>query len=234
MPPWASSSSALAVSGVTARRPRAARSPRPRPRTGRGPGGDLADVAAQPAQGRVLVEQVGAVAGDHGRDVGRVGGDDLDLQAHAGAHRLDDLVGLLGQAAGVQGQDPHAGVDLAGQVEHDHALGLEAGDHGELAPVGLDGPGQQPVGRKAEDGGEIRWVWGGWSRPRGQVVAVAATGELLSTRSGRGVQARSVGKHASYVVTRRDRRAPDTRRSRPIRGRGRGAGQQRGGHGVPR
>src|SRR5215207_241429 len=45
-------------------------------------------------------------------------------------------------------------------------------------------------------------------RPRGQVVAVAATGELLSTRSGRGVLARSVGKHASYVVTRRDRRAP--------------------------
>jgi hypothetical protein len=39
------------------------------------------------------------------------------------------------------------------------------------------------------------------------VVAVAATGELLSTRSGRGVQARSVGKHASYVVTRHDRRA---------------------------
>jgi hypothetical protein len=38
-------------------------------------------------------------------------------------------------------------------------------------------------------------------------VAVAATGELLSTRSGRGVLARSVGKHASYVVTRRDRRA---------------------------
>ncbi|HSO52816.1 MAG TPA: recombinase family protein, partial [Actinomycetes bacterium] len=47
--------------------------------------------------------------------------------------------------------------------------------------------------------------WG--ARPSGQVVAVAATGELLSTRSGQGVQARSVGKHASYIVTRHDRRA---------------------------
>ena len=98
------------------------------------------------------------MAGDHGGDVGRVGGDHLDLEAEAGAHRLDDLVGLLGQAAGVQGQDPHAGVDLAGQVEHDHALGLEAGDHGEPAPVGLDGPGQQPVGRQALEGGEVGCV----------------------------------------------------------------------------
>ena len=98
------------------------------------------------------------MAGDHGGDVGRVGGDHLDLEAEAGTNRLDDLVGLLGQAAGVQGQDPHAGVDLSGQVEHDHALGLEAGDHGEPGPVGLGRPGQQPVGRQALEGGEIGGV----------------------------------------------------------------------------
>jgi hypothetical protein len=101
------------------------------------------------------VEQVGAVAGDHGRDLGRVGGDHLDLQAQAGPDRLDHLVGLLGQAAGVQGQDPHAGVGAAGQVEHDHALGLEAGDHGEAALVGRGGPGQQPVGRQGLELGKV-------------------------------------------------------------------------------
>src|SRR4029453_15135051 len=147
-------------------------------------GGDLADVAAQPAQGGVLVERGGAVAGDHGRDVGRVGGDHLDLEAQAGADRLDDLEGLLGQAAGVDGQDPDAGVDAAGQVEHDHALGLEAGDHGEAAPEALDGPGQQLVGRKAVEPGEVGVVvalgvksvrpGGGGRRHSG----------LLSTRSG--------------------------------------------------
>jgi hypothetical protein len=138
----------------------AAQPGRPRPDPGQGPvqGGDLADVAAQPAQGRVLVEQVGAVAGDHGRDVGRVGADHLDLQAQAGADGLDDLVGLLGEAAGVDGQDPHPGVEPADQVEHDHALGLEAGDHGEAAPVGLDRPGEQPVGRQVLEGGEVGFV----------------------------------------------------------------------------
>jgi hypothetical protein len=53
------------------------------------------------------------------------------------------------------GQDPHLGVGLAGQVEHDHALGLEAGDHGEAAPEALDGPGQQPVGGEAFEVGEV-------------------------------------------------------------------------------
>jgi hypothetical protein len=101
------------------------------------------------------VEQVGAVAGHHGGHVRRVGGDHLDLEAQPGAHRLDDLVGLLGQAAGVQGQDPHAGVDPAGQVEHDHALGLEAGDHGEPVAVAAHGPGQQLVGREAVEVGEV-------------------------------------------------------------------------------
>jgi hypothetical protein len=139
----------------------AAQPGRPGPDADQGPlqGGDLADVAAEPAQGRVLVEQVGAVAGDHGRDLRRVGGDHLDLEPEAAAHGLDDLVGLLGEAAGVQGQDPDLGVGPAGQVEHHHALGLEAGDHGEAGPVGAGRPGQQPVGREALEVGEVgRWV----------------------------------------------------------------------------
>src|SRR5829696_917771 len=129
----------------------AAQAARPGLDPGQGPlqRGHLADVAAEPAQGRVLVEQVGAVAGDHGGHVGRVRGDHLDLEAQAGPDRLDDLVGLLGQAAGVQGQDPHPGVDPAGQVEHDHALGLEAGHHREPVAEAPDGPGQQLVGREA-------------------------------------------------------------------------------------
>jgi len=87
--------------------------------------------------------------------VGRVGGDHLDVDAEAGADRLHDLVGLLGEAPGVEGEHPHPRVDPAGEVEHDHALGLEAGHHREAAPERVDRPRQHLGGRAALQAGEV-------------------------------------------------------------------------------
>jgi hypothetical protein len=87
------------------------------------------------------------VLGGHRRDRRRVGCDQLDPDAEPGADGLDDLVGLLGQPPGVQGDYPHGRVEPAGQVDHDHALDLEGGDDDEPVAELTERPGQQLIGR---------------------------------------------------------------------------------------
>jgi hypothetical protein len=89
---------------------------------------DLPDVAAEEAVLDLAVEEVRAVPADHRLQVAGVGREEVEL--HAGvalAELLDQLVRLGGQAARVDTEDPHAGVELVRHVEQRHAVDLERG-----------------------------------------------------------------------------------------------------------
>src|SRR4029450_4308813 len=109
-------------------------------------------------------------------------------------------------------------------VEHDHPLGLEAGDHGEPAPEAVDGPGQQLVGRQALEVGEVGFVQVGSEAVRpgggGRRHSRAPLDTLGSGRSwpGRSESSRATLSHGTTAGPR------DTRRTPPSRGPGRGCG----------
>src|SRR6266853_2072378 len=90
----------------------------------------LAHVAAQAPHVCGLVEEVRAMGRDHLVQIVGVGRDDLDVDPVAVADAVDHVVGLLREAAGVQGEHGHVGPDARGHVDKDGRLGLEAGhDH---------------------------------------------------------------------------------------------------------
>src|SRR5205807_8676868 len=70
-----------------------------------------------------------------------------------GAERVHHLVGLLGQPAGVEGDDLRPFDDTRGEVDEHRGLGLEARDQGHAAMVGV-GPAQDLLGRGALEIGQ--------------------------------------------------------------------------------
>ncbi len=103
----------------------------------------LAHVAAGEAGFHRVVEEVGPAAAHQRLDRPRVGKVNLHLHAVAPANLRHQVVGLLGEAPGVESDHPHRGVDAPGHVQEHHAFGLERGHDGD--------PRRKPGESEAED-----------------------------------------------------------------------------------
>ncbi len=65
---------------------------------------------------------------------------DFDGNAVALADGLHHAIGLIREAAGIEGEDADIGGDARREVEDHHAFLLEAGGDGELIAEGIDSP----------------------------------------------------------------------------------------------
>ncbi len=90
---------------------------------------------------------------DEGLQLRRLGRKDLDRNPVAVAHLIDEIVGLLPQAAAIDRDHPDPGIDPPGHVEQHHPLGLEAGGDGELPAIAADRPAQEVLRRAILEGG---------------------------------------------------------------------------------
>jgi hypothetical protein len=100
----------------------------------------LAHFAAALARRNAGVEKVGAVERDHLLHFLAVRKDHFHLDTVPLPDGLHHLVGLVGQAAGIDREHAHAGGDARRQVHDRHAFLLKAGGDRKAVPVGLDGP----------------------------------------------------------------------------------------------
>ena len=149
----------------------------------------LAHVAAEVAQLRREVEEVGAVLSGHRSDLAGLGCQDVEPDPEAPPHLVDEVVGLLGQAAGVEGDDLDLRAQPAGHVDEDDGPRLQAGD--DRAPAGSARRSRRgwPRGRRPRGRGRpprARRRGGRWRRswPAGRAAAVDG-GRRAAGRRGR-------------------------------------------------
>ena len=156
--------------------------------------------------------------------VARVGGDEFVLlcgditeqQALLLGHRIREAVslpidigptqviigvsvGLLSVPAAAKATAVPEFIELAGKVEHDHPLGLEAGDHGEPAPEALDRParGWRSAHRQPRSHHRVEPRFSEYDRPGGRshtrLSSLPSCGATSRARTGRRASRRSRG-----------------------------------------
>ena len=95
------------------------------------------DLAAEAAELDRLIERVGSVLPGEGAHLGRIRRHDLDRDAVAIAHRVDHVMRLLGQPAGVQRDHMHRTPYARRHVDEHRRLHLKAGHDREPGKRGL-------------------------------------------------------------------------------------------------
>src|SRR5439155_8273898 len=91
---------------------------------------ELAHVATRQAQRHRFVEQVHAVAAHQRLQLPCVGEVRLDFDAVLLPHPVDQVVCLLWQTTGIDGEHAHVRTDAPGHIQDGHAITLEAGADG--------------------------------------------------------------------------------------------------------
>jgi hypothetical protein len=91
------------------------------------------------------VEEVDAVLAHHRLELGGIGAHDPQAQRQAAPQDVDQVMGLLGKPAGVQGDHVDVRTDAARHIHQDHRLRLEAGDD-RHALESLERPGEDALG----------------------------------------------------------------------------------------
>ena len=104
---------------------------------------DLAQTAAEPPLLERLVEEVHPVLAHHLLERDGVRVDDLDRLVVAIAHAIDEVVGRLRKATGIEHVDARRRLDAVHHVDQRHAFGIaERARQGEARVEFLDRPGE--------------------------------------------------------------------------------------------
>ncbi len=96
---------------------------------------DLANVAARRPVLDRLVEEIQALGADHRLHALGLGEVDLDVDLVAASNLVDQVVRLLRQPTGVEGEDPRPGLERREEVDQDDVLGTERGRDREPVPT---------------------------------------------------------------------------------------------------
>src|SRR5262249_25412366 len=87
----------------------------------------LADLAAEHPLRHAVIEKIRPMDTHHGLDLARIWKHDLHTDAVAPVNLGHEVVGLLRQPAGIDGEDPDAGIEPRRHVEDHHSRRLKAG-----------------------------------------------------------------------------------------------------------